>query len=334
MSVARVDHTATLLGNGLVLVAGGDGGVVNSLSLASAELYDPTTGRFTATGGMAQVRASHTATLLGNGVVLVAGGSDVLTDPFLLANAELYDPTTGTFSSTGSMTAGRAGHTATLLANGKVLIAGGVGDSGSPQVSAELYDPVTAAFTATGGMVVARNTHTATLLDSGKVLITGGVTYGDGGAELYDPTTGTFTATGSMAVPRLGLTATLLPDGEVLMAGGVETSGRSNAGTFLASAELYDPAAGTFADAGSMTVGRYEQTATLLPSGKVLIAGGNTWGIGSAELYDPAAGTFVATGAMAVYTRAPTATSLNSGKVLIAGGSNGVDALASAELYE
>jgi hypothetical protein len=83
-----------------------------------------------------------------------------------------------------------------------------------------------------------------------------------------------------------------------------------------------------------MTVGRYEQTATLLPSGKVLIAGGNTWGIGSAELYDPAAGTFVATGAMAVYTRAPTATSLNSGKVLIAGGSNGVDALASAELYE
>ena len=214
-----------------MLVAGGYND--NSAYLASAELYDPSTGTWTATGNLNIARFGHTATLLANGEVLVAGGYDSR----YLTSAELYDPATGTWTLTGRLNTARLAHTAALLPGGEVLVAGG-GDGSGILASAELYDPATGNWTLTGSLNDARGQHTATLLPDDRVLVTGG--YRQNGndlasAELYDPATGTWTLTGSLNTARDAHTATLLPNGEVLVAGG------SGNNTILASAELYDP---------------------------------------------------------------------------------------------
>ncbi len=190
------------------------------------------------TGSLTTTRQFHTATLLPNGKVLVAGGWNYPGYTNYLASAELYDPATGTWTATGSMAAARTNHTATLLPTGQVLVAGGIASAGT-LASAELYDPATGTWTTTGSLTTARWSHTATLLPNGKVLVAGGG-YGDS-AELYDPATGSWTATGSLAQTRQSHTATLLPNGMVLVAGGYSYPTGD-----VASAELYDPASGTW----------------------------------------------------------------------------------------
>lgn len=336
LTVARELHTATLLQNGLVLIAGGANGMV----VASTELYDPGLGTFAATGSMTTTRASHTATLLPGGKVLIAGGEHTDNTNYqslALASAELYDPATGTFTATGSMSTSRSDHTATLLTNGKVLIAGGESyvyydmptyNTDLAVANAELYDPMTGTFTATGSMSGNAGAGlTSTLLQNGKVLIAGGASVSGASfpnAELYDPAAGIFSATGNMTVARYRHTATLLPSGKVLITGGSGTPD-------LSSAEQYDPAAGTFTATSSMSVSRYFHTATLLPDGMVLVAGG--WNDASAELYDPAAGAFTAKGNMTTARYRHTATLLASGSLIIVGGGASGD-LASAELYQ
>ena len=333
MTSARAAHTATLLNNGKVLVAGGNDNT--GTTLASAELYDPATGTFTATGSMTSPRYSHTATLLNNGMVLIAGGGNDNEAGIIVASAELYDPATGTFTATGSMNNARDEHTATLLNNGKVLVTGGT-DTDFDFASAELYDPATGTFTVTGSMDSARMLHAATLLNNGKVLVTGGEGYASTlvSAELYDPATGTFTVTGSMNKARFFHTATLLNNGKLLVTGGLDDD---FANTILAGAELYDPATGTFTVTGSMNNARDEHTATLLNNGMVLVAGGydNTGAVlAGAELYDPATGTFTTTGSLTSPRSSHTATLLNNGQVLVAGGNDNTGTvLASAELY-
>ena len=282
MTSPRQNHTATLLTNGKVLIAGGYG---PSSQLSSAELYDPVSGTFTPTGSMTTPRSIHVATLLANGKALVVGGQACSSPGCGLASAELYDPATGTFSATGSMSGVRQSPTATLLANGKVLIAGG-DNEGPFLASAELFDPATGTFTPTGSMSTPRGYLTATLLNNGKVLVAGGADSSIvlASAELYDPATGFFTPTGSMSTPRIQYTATLLNNGEVLVVGGY------NGSVTVASAELYDPLSGTFTSTVSMSTPRLLQTATLLDNGKVLVAGGgisqNNWAVlDSAELY-------------------------------------------------
>ena len=336
MTVARCQHTATLLPYGKVLIAGGEGSGFDE-ALASAELYDAGSGTFTATGSMTYTRWGHTATLLPSGKVLVVGGLGGANGELgTLASAELFDPGAGTFTVTGSMTAARRSHTATLLPNGKVLIAGAL-----MHADAELYDPTAGTFTTAGNMTVARWAHTATLLLNGKVLIAGGASTGSdqlASAELYDPADGTFTATGNMTVAREDHLAALLGNGMVLIAGGVKDSGYMTGGELpteileeLTSAELFDPATGAFTATGDMAGTAVYEPTTMLPNGEVLIASGN-----GGQLYDPVAGTFTATGSGGGMDG--TATLLLNGKVLIAGGLGAVGGyeavLASAWLYQ
>ncbi len=191
MSQARYSHTATLLQNGVVLIAGGDDDSGASLvTLASAELYDPATGKFNPTGSMQTAREYHTATLLSDGRALITGGYVVHpgSDDATLASAELYDPATGKFSATASIKNERRQHTATLLSDGRVLIAGGEDESETALASTELYDPEAGKFSPAGSLAQARFYHTATRLSDGRVLIAGGDDEsGLASAELYQP---------------------------------------------------------------------------------------------------------------------------------------------------
>ena len=283
---ARSGHTATLLQNGMVLIAGGRQLTNFGATIASAELYNPSTGTFTATGSMIDTRYDHTATLLPNGMVLITGGYYFCgrTCGNVLSEAELYNPSTGTFTATGSMQYTRRLHTATLLNDGKVLVAGGCSGANGAESHAELYDPSKGTFTATGNMNSPRCELGAAMLGDGRVLISGGTTNTTtlSSAEIYDPSTGTFSATGSMTTPRTYPTATVLQYGMVLITGGYGSNS-------LSSAEIYDPSTATFAATGSMSTGRYADRATLLNNGTVLIAGGESkYGtyLSSAEVYD------------------------------------------------
>ena len=313
LSYPRRGHTATLLQNGKVLVAGGmaspptpplPGHISAGFIITdTAELYDPAMGTWTTTGDLNVARRDHTATLLPNGKVLVVGGgvgvastaATGIVGPF--QSAELYDPDEGTWTTTGDLNTPRLGHTATLLPNGKVLVAAGippvafVGIDPSAIISntAELYDPDTGTWSYSGLLNTGRYGHTATLLTDGNVLVVGGsvplVANGAtpigltclNSAEIYFPETGTWSSTGSLNVGRSGHTATLLADGKVLAAGG------SCAGVligtvppYLDSAEVYDPGTGTWSNTASLRVGRSDHTATLLENGMVLVAGGVT----------------------------------------------------------
>jgi hypothetical protein len=333
LGTAREFHTATLLQNGKVLVVGGYIG--NGNFTGTAELYDPVTGNFSPTGNLSIPRAWHTATLLQNGMVLIVGGTskggpDNTNIPQPVA--ELYDPGTGAFGYAGSLNVGRSGHTATLLQNGTVLIAGGGSDN-----TAEIYDPAAGTFTYTGNLSSALTNHSATLLNDGTVLIAGGDNYlsmSVATAQIYAPTSGTFTATGSLVARRESHTATLLSSGKVLIAGGSD----AQTGLVLSSAEQYDPVAKTFSVTGSLASGRSNDTATLLTNGQVLIPGGccpNNDILSSAELYDPSSGTFSLAGNLNVGRAWHAAALLNDGTVLIVGGQDTASGqTSSAEIYE
>jgi hypothetical protein len=333
MAFARLDHTATLLANGQVLIAGGYG----TGNLAEAELYDPIQNTWLDAGSMATPRDGPAATLLPNGHVLLTGG-DIATNA--LSSAEVYDPglskPPGAWSSAPALAASRYGQTATLLGNGKVLIAGGVDNSGATLASAELYDPVSNTWSPASNMTDARVFHTATLLGNGQVLVVGGddsFTIGLASAELYDPISNTWSAAGSLTTGRDFHTATLLANGDVLVTGGFSFGN----GGVLSSAELYDPISNTWSSAGSMAAARQFQTATLLGNGQVLVAGGkNHSGIlATAELYDPLSNSWSSTGSLATARYQHTATLLGSGKVLVTGGFvTNTLSLASAELYD
>lgn len=336
MKTAR-EPAAILLANGQVLVAGGDGsnGLLASAELynpatgqwratgsmnsagggamtllrngqvlsngADVELYNPSTGTWTVTASMSTARYSFTQTLLPTGKVLVAGGQEKgCTSPPcpILSSAELYDPSTGTWSPTGGMNSARVGHTATLLANGLLLVAGG-GSGNGTLASAELYNPATGQWTNTGSMNTPRIYQFAGLLATGKVL----VLFGSNGftgtglvtsTELYDPVTSKWTTNGNTgATAQFSFSVTLLNTGKILIAGGANCVYPRPCAEASA-AELYDPSVGSSTSTGSLNIARSSHSATLLMNGQVLAAGGQTENnvgkfsiAASAELYTP-----------------------------------------------
>ncbi len=301
------DHTATLLQDGRVLLAGGR---VFAGATDQTLLYDPDAREWSETGALSSRRTNHTATLLSDGRVLVAGGHDGV---FPLASAELYDPATGVWTPTEAMSTFRWGHTATSLADGKVLFAGGR-DATSPLASAELYDPATGAWSPSAALAGPRNEHTATRLPGGDVLVAGGTDAGGAiaSAERYDAATGAWSPAGTLADPRRVPAATALLDGSILVTGGFDGA------RALRTVELYDPATGRWSAVASMRVARESHTATTLPDGRVLVTGGD--GAGSAELLDPASDLWEDAGRMLSSRYRATATSLRDGSVLVAGG--------------
>ncbi len=310
MTATRFDHAAALLPSGQVLIVGGI--ARNGVMQSTAELFDPTTGRFSAAG---KLQSQHgwgvTATLLRDGKVLVAGGSTGCDSPCYTFSAELYDPSARTFVSTGNMTAPRAGARALLLPTGDVLFVGGIEISNSnPTATAELYHPSTATFSPTGATHLPDPSQLV-LLMNGKVLVVGA-----SGTELYDPSTGRFTPTGKMTVPRTKFGAALLPDGRVLVAGG-QTGGAW--GARVTSTQIYDPATRRFGPGPELSLKRFKLAKAVVPlkNGRILIAGGAD----QPEVYDPASGAFLpVAGAKLDAFCFSTATPLNDGKVLLAGG--------------
>jgi hypothetical protein len=316
LSTARWYHTASLLPSGQVFIAGG---MNDDYDFADpAELYDPAAGKFHDAGPVSRIE--HSATVLANGDVLLAGG-------FAISNTGVYGPSntadlrkagSGVIQPTGSMNSSRSNHSATLLQDGRVLLAGGATDSSNkPTQTAELYDPATGKFTSAGNMATPRSGHSSALLRNGRVLIVGG---GAAGAEFYDPATNTFLPAPGVSANRCYAVATLLADGSVLIAGGVDCSN-----TLLDTAEIYDPSTGQFTPTGKLVAAQAFGTATLLPDGRVLIVGGNPSVL--SQIYDPTTGSFTFGPHLASSWSGKTATLLPDGSVLILGGGD------DAEIY-
>jgi hypothetical protein len=301
MHFARHGHAAVLLHSGKVLVAGGYAPSADPASPASgytrtAEIYDPAANTWTQAANMSKGRFQPTMTVLPDGRVLVAGGAgDIVTADGVRAavpldSAEIYDPQTDSWSDAPPMAAARTLHTATLLPDGDVLVAGGGGDGSGDLRSAELYDPAANSWSPTGPLAEAHDAATATALPGGDVLLAGG----DGAdghalasAEVYRPESGTWHTVASMPAARESAAAAPLDDGTVLVAGGED----ARLGETLAGTERYDPASDTWTDAGAMADARKQLTLTALDNGRALVVGGNPGGfdrgLAGAERFSP-----------------------------------------------
>jgi N-acetylneuraminic acid mutarotase len=310
-------------------------------------------GTWSRTAPLATRRSGQTTTLLQNGKVIVIGGETgncdlhECTERHMLASTEIYDPATDSWSAGASSTSPRGYHTVTLLANGKLLVAGGYAGDYAPLASAEIYDPATNSWTPAANMSTVRYQHAASRLANGKVLVTGGGTLTGwlASAEIYDAASNTWTPAASMAAPRGAQTSTLLLDGTVLVVGG------SEGGLTRLGAERYDPISNTWAAEQAMTYRRFVGfTTTLLPSGKALVVGGVDVGDKTAvEIYDPlvpppsvpptlpnpspdAAWSLV--DSLSIARSFHSTTMLSDGRVLVAGGFSEAAYVASAEVYD
>jgi hypothetical protein len=389
MANSIAGHTATLLPNGKILIAGGKQ-KSSGIPVTTAQLYDPTTRKFTATGAMIGARYEHTATLLNNGLVLIAGGRDSAGAP--MNTTELYDFATNTFTSGPNMNSARAKHAAVRLPNGDVMVSGGIGLPGTPGTglaTAEIYNG-TAFNLTTGNMPIDLWAHSATLLNDGKVLVAGGVYNGMMGmpssvANIFDPAFGNFTSVSGLIASVAMHTATLLTNGQVMIAGGVgfsaptnqiqvynpvsrtfqllsttslATSVRSHTATLLPSgrvlfaggatgpqglysqtnlATVVDTRVASVTETVSLSSARFGFTATTLPDETILIAGGtfnNMSALNTAEIYNPGMGSSTPVGPMNSKRHGHTAILLNNGKVLLAGGYDGIAESKTAELYD
>lgn len=278
------------------------------------------------TTSMSAARTLHDATVLPGGSVLMSGGKNAAS-PYGLRAAEVFEPSTRTWETVGSLALGRTASATAGLGGGQVIVTGGLDDGPSGELTGttEVYDDETRTWSAGAPLLQARYEHVATTLQDGRVLVTGGSgIVGDewkelSGSEIFDPTAGEageWTTTGSLAGPRLTHTATLLQDGTVLVVGGGNDNG------YLRRTETFDPATGLWTDAGPLSVGRAGHTATLMGDGKVLVTGGSSENatLATSEVYDPATRTWSRTAPLSAPRKWHDATALSDGRVLVAGG--------------
>jgi hypothetical protein len=313
MHVERTYHTATLLNDGKVLVAGGmHNSSMGYVGTDICELYDPSADTWSVTDSLHNNRYAHTATLLNNGKVLVVGGMRSVQQG-VASTCELYDPATGSWDLTTGLSIGRYHHTATLLPDGRVLVAGG--DRGGARVlECELFDPATGLWAPTGALNEARYSATSALLPDGMVLIAGGLDESSSAistCELYNQSTGTWRYTRPMNEVRAWTEygAVLLRNGSILIVGG------GDGFNSLTSCELYDPSAETWTVTGSLNYVSWGITTILLPNGQVLALDWCCY-----MVYNPETGVWAMLG-QALYGRvAYTATLLADGRVLVTGG--------------
>jgi len=331
-TTVRTGATATLLPSGRVLVVGGEGTYVQGFQavLNSAELYDPATGRWFATGAMMSARIGHTASLLQDGTVLVAGGLDASGNA--LTTGEIFDPATGAWTATPAMVTAHYNHTATLLGDGTVLVAGGGAGSSNPSITAaEIYDPAARTWTATGAMAAGRQYHAAVALDGTHVLVSGGLglanSFALATAEVYSSASKAWTATGSLGNGRYSHTATLLNNGNVMVAGGTAMNYAINSAELYAT-NLASPGTATWSATGAMAAARTTHAAVQLKDGSVMVVGGydpmQGQALAGVEIYAPGSGTWTATGSLSEPRSSHTATVLaDQLTVVVAGGSGG-----------
>jgi hypothetical protein len=352
-TIGRNLCVTTLLADGRVLVTGGTHtGDTGSVINREAEIYDPATGTFSATGSMTVPRFTHAAIRLNDGRVLVLGGQQ--TAKASLASAEIFDPAAGTFTAAGNMQAPREGPTVALLKDGRVLIVGGLvhdGDNLFVVLAAEIFDPATNTFTLTGRTQVPHAYHATVALPDGRVLLVGGYRTNPVGPgnittkeiEAFDPATGAFSTVGQLSEGRLGPTANLLPDGKVLIAGGEDISPDQQA-IPSTTVEVFDPATGMNSTPTAMSEPRLDHVAVALADGRVLLAGGLTGAAldhstATADLFDPATGKTTPAAALGEPRSGASAVRLMDGSILVVGGArveaNKVAArLQTAELFK
>jgi uncharacterized repeat protein (TIGR01451 family) len=334
-------NQSMLLGDGRVMVVGGIAPVGSQYEQAAVEFYNPATDSWSLGPSISIGRIKFTATHLGAGRVLVAGGDSSGGSSIALSAAEIYDPNgINKWSSVAIMSQQRAEHTATLLNDGRVLVAGGkaffsaFSAANSVTAEAEIYDPVSNSWATAGPLATPRTKHTATGLRDGRVLVTGGwntSTVFDT-AEVYDLAINGWSPAGTMGTARRDHAAILLPDsgGRVLVVGG--TSSNSGSPTPLPTAEIYDPATNSWTPVQPMNFARRLHTATLLQDGRVLVVGGG--GGSESEVYDPVTNNWTLTGSSVLSDSLEhTATLLADGRVLVAGGQFG-NTRSSAEVYD
>ncbi len=326
----RSNLTTTALADGKVLAVGGLGKIAWATygALETAELYDPATGTFSSTGSMTVGRASHTATLLANGKVLVVGGASVSAE---LASAEIYDPATGYWTLTGSLATARYQHAATRLADGRVLVTGGRNAGAASLATCEIYDPATGLWTPTAPLASSRRIHTATLFEGGKVLVVGGLSPANDiayAAEIYDPAAGTWTMTGNYPTGRFAHRAFALNDGKVIIAGG-----KNAVDAPLTSVQIYQPAIDQWGNVGPLGTARSDFEGAVLSDGRVIVAGGYwTSEIGNVEIFDPSTVGWTVRPPLIQPRSSFGLAMLQDGRLLVAGGTPGY--LASAEIYD
>ena len=328
MAAPRGSHTATLLQDGRVLVVGGQITHQGSVRLASAEIYSPSIGTWSAAANMGVARDVHTATRLADGTVLVTGGNN---GGGVLAKTEVFDPNTGGWTPVGNMIRGRHYHAAVLLPSGKVMVVAGSNDSEIFNQT-EYFDPLTKAWSEGPALNQGRYSPSANLLPSGDLLVSGGSSVGGARntAEVFNDASRTWTLH-TMRSARTAHGATLLADGRVLIMGGLDG---------VISAEIFDPSRSSWAQTGPLIQGRRIHRATLLPSGKVMVIGGFAGhGVQApTEIYDVATGVWTR-GGNPVETRQfgdayATSTLLPDGRVLVSGGINHGGVLNSSEVYD
>jgi hypothetical protein len=311
---------------GLTRGSGGAIGILMGLvALLPVQAAGP--GTFQPVGPMTVARDLPTVTPLSDGSILITGGATIVGGQWYpgTATTERFDPKTSQFVVDTRMSVARGYHSAAVLSDGRVLILGGLSNSGKFLATAEVYDPATRVFTRVGDMTGPRWEATATPLLDGRVLVVGG--RADGGnsiatAELFDPGTGKFSATGSLAVARRGHAAVRLADGRVVIVGGLDGTDQTPRRV-----EGYDPVTGTFSPQGELVTGRAGQVALPVPGGKILLAGGFTanapgqWeNLDSIEIYDPGTGQSTITGHLSAPRYDTAAVALADGRILMAGG--------------